>query len=77
MGAARKLQLEQDDLSVRLGEPAQLAAVRGTSSIMREVFWGRHPVVSSWSDLCRCWWAIWLATVFSLTGFGMGLNYVV
>ena len=45
MGAARKLQLEQDDLSVRLGEPAQLALFAAEKYHARS-FWGRHPVVT-------------------------------
>src|SRR3954451_18893953 len=58
MGAARKLQVpqnEQDDLSVRLGEPAQLALFAAERYHGRS-FWVGTPSSHSWSDLCRCWW---------------------
>src|SRR6266850_859778 len=45
MGAARKLQLEQDDLRQRLGEPAQLALFAAEKYHARS-FWGRHPLVT-------------------------------
>jgi hypothetical protein len=76
MGAARKLQLEQDDLSVRLGEPAQLALFAAEKYHARS-FWGRHPVVTFLVGPLPLLVAVWLATVFSLTGFGMGLSYVI
>jgi hypothetical protein len=50
MGAARKLQLEpenleQDDLQQRLGEPAQLALFAAEQYHARS-FWGRRPLVT-------------------------------
>src|SRR4051812_18136139 len=45
MGAARKLQLEQDELQQRLGEPAQLALFAADQYHARS-FWGRHPLVT-------------------------------
>src|SRR3954469_14366374 len=79
MGAARKLQVpqnEQDDLSVRLGEPAQLALFAAEKYHGRS-FWGRHPVVTFLVGPLPLLVAIWLATVFGLTGLGIGLNYVI
>jgi hypothetical protein len=50
MGAARKLQFEQDeveqhDLEQRLGEPAQLALF-AADQYHAQSFWGRHPLVT-------------------------------
>lgn len=45
MGAARKLQVEQENLEQRLGEPAQLAIFAAEQYHARN-FWGRHPLVT-------------------------------
>ena len=45
MGAARKLQNDQDALQQRLGEPAQLALFAAEQYHAR-TFWGRHPLVT-------------------------------
>ncbi|HEX2477038.1 MAG TPA: hypothetical protein VHK01_19950 [Lacipirellulaceae bacterium] len=45
MGASRKLQVEQEDLQQRLGEPAQLALFAAEQYHARN-FWGRHPLVT-------------------------------
>jgi hypothetical protein len=68
MGAARKLQLEQDDLHERLGEPAQLALFAAEQYHARS-FWGRHPLVTflvaplpllmaTWVTYCLAVWMI-------------------
>jgi hypothetical protein len=45
MGAARKLQVEQENLDQRLGEPAQLALFAAEQYHARS-FWDRHPLVT-------------------------------
>jgi hypothetical protein len=45
MGAARKLQVESDDLQQRLGDPTQLAIFAAEQYHARS-FWGRHPLVT-------------------------------
>jgi hypothetical protein len=45
MGAARKLQVERENLEQRLGEPAQLALFAAEQYHARS-FWGRHPLVT-------------------------------
>src|SRR3954447_13496747 len=45
MGAARKLQVQQDDSEQRLGDPTRLAVFAAEQYHTRS-FWGRHPVVT-------------------------------
>jgi hypothetical protein len=66
MGAARKLQLEQDELQQRLGEPAQLALFAAEQYHARS-FWGRHPwvtyLMAPLPMLIACWIGFALAFV--------------
>ncbi len=74
MGAARKLQIEQDDLHERLGEPAQLALFAAEQYHGRS-FWGRHPwvtyLLAPLPLLVVCWIAFGFA--FWAITYGIGL----
>ncbi len=75
MGAARKLQLESDDLHERLGEPAQLALFAAEQYHARS-FWGRHPWLTFVFGPLPMLAVSWIATVLCITWIGTAASYV-
>jgi hypothetical protein len=65
MGAARKLQIESDNLQQRLGDPTQLA-IFAADQYHSRTFWGRHPLVTFLFAPLPLLVAVWLAYVFTV-----------
>jgi hypothetical protein len=65
MGAARKLQIEADNLQQRFGDPAQLA-VFAAEEYHSRTFWGRHPLVTFLFAPLPLLIAMWMAYVFTV-----------
>src|SRR3954467_12036831 len=75
MGAARKLQTEQENWDQRMGNPAQLAVFAAEQYPARS-FWGRHPLMTFVFGPLPMLLAGWFAAGFGVVWAGMGLVYV-
>ena len=75
MSAARKLQIEPDDMQQRLGEPTQLAIFAAEQYHSRS-FWGRYPWFTYLVMPLPLWVACWIACWLALSAIVLGIVYI-
>lgn len=75
MGAARKLQIDSDDVQQRLGQPTDLA-IFASEQYHARTFWGRHPLITYLAAPLPLLIACLNGYLLSILAVGFGIKFL-